>query len=159
MPHGSILGPLLFLIYMNDIHEASDKFHSILYADDTSLAEPLCTFDTISKKGLNKTILSQNINSKLKAVHDWLCVNKLSLNIAKTKFMIFHHNQCNVEHFIPDLNIHGHEIERVQEFDFLGLLIDENLSFNAHINKVRNKISRSLGSINKLKRFLPQNIL
>ena len=145
---------------MNDIHEASAKFHSVLYADDTSLIEPLCTFDTISQnKNYDKKRLSENINQELQAVYDWLCVNKLSLNIPKTKFMVFHHKQRQIHSFIPNLTINGNPIDYVTQFNFLGFLIDENVSFDPHIQRISNKISRSLGTINKLKRFLPQHIL
>ena len=160
VPQGSILGPLLFLIAMNDIHEASDKFHAVLYADDTSLIEPLCTFDTTSRLNpLNIDTISTNINSELQAIYDWLCVNKLSLNIPKTKFMLFHHKQRNIDSLIPNLSIDGNVIEYVTNFNFLGLILDENLSFDLHIQKISNKISRSLGTLNKLKRFLPQHTL
>lgn len=160
VPQGSILGPLLFLIAMNDIHEASNKFHSVLYADDTSLIEPLCTFDTSSPNDAsNIETISNSINSELNSIYDWLCVNKLSLNIPKTKFMLFHHKQRMIDGLVPDINIDGNIIERVPTFNFLGLNIDENLSFDAHVHKVSNKLSRSIGTLNKLKRFLPENTL
>ena len=163
VPQGSILGPLLFLICMNDIHEASEKFHAVLYADDTSLIEPICTFDTSTQTNQNSSsncdIISININAELQNIYDWLCVNKLSLNIPKTKFMLFHHKQRNIDNIIPQLVINGNSIELVSTFNFLGVMLDENLSFDPHIQHVSNKLSRSIGTLNRLKRFLPQYIL
>ena len=160
VPQGSILGPLLFLIAMNDIHEASTKFHAVLYADDTSLIEPLCTFDTTSHiNNFNIANISRNINAELQAIYDWLCVNKLSLNIPKTKFMVFHHKQRNITELVPNLLINGNSIECVPDFNFLGVTVDEYLTFDAHKQKISNKISRTLGVLNKLKRFLPLTTL
>ena len=90
-------------------------------------------------------------------MYDWLTVNKLSLNISKTKFMIFHHpNKRTID---IQIKINDIDIERVTDFCFLGLTINENLTWKTHIGKISNKISKFNGILNKLKHFLPHHVL
>ena len=89
----------------------------------------------------------------------WLSVNKLSLNVKKTKMMIFHNRQKNIKDIIPSLKINGTEIEIVQQFNFLGIILDQHMSWKPHINKVASKIGRTIGTLKRMKRFLPQSIL
>ena len=103
----------------------------------------------------NIELISTLINSELNKIADWLAVNKLSLNVKKTKFMIFHYRQrVLTENDIPCLMINNTLIERVTEFNFLGLTVNEYMNWNSHVKKIANKISRTLGVMNRLKTIL-----
>ena len=146
---------------MNDIHMASKNFNAILYADDTNLISPLCSFNSsLPVKNKDLEHVSQQINIEVATIQEWLNVNKLSLNVSKTKFMIFHHHQRNIEQIVPDIKINSEKKnEKVSEFNSLGLTIDENLSWKPNIQKISNKIARTLGIMCRLKIFLPAHIL
>ena len=157
VPQGSILGPLLFIIYINDIVKVTNKFHFTIYADDTTLLEPICTF---APNNLMHSIeMSQAINTELKLIVEWLALNKLSLNVKKTKMMLFHYKQRNVTTIIPKLEINGTPIERVNEFNFLGIHLDENMTWKPHVKKVACKIACTVGTMKRLKKFMPLKIM
>ena len=117
IPQGSILGPLLFIIYVNDITASSNIFKFLMYADDTTL------FTTINCFGNNENT-NQYINDELSKINEWLIVNKLSLNASKTKFMVFSMPQKKV--VIPRLKFADTEIESVDQFNFLGITLDKH---------------------------------
>ena len=147
VPQGSILGPLLFLIYINDIINSSNLFKFILYADDTTLIVP-----SLSAKNVKL------VNEELVKIHSWLSHNRLSVNVNKTKFILFHNKRKLVSNNIV-LKINDSNIQKTDCFDFLGITINENMNWKPHIDKVSNKISRYIGILNKLKCFMPFNIL
>ena len=101
---------------------------------------------------------SDVINSELEKIYDWLSVNKLSLNIRKTKFMLFHNPHKNIESILPVIKLHNSRIKQVSEFNFLGVTLDEHLNWHCHIDKAAIKISQGIGLLYKLKNILPHNI-
>ena len=146
------LGSLLFIIYINDIVFAS-TVKSIIYADDTTLYSTLNSLqDSNKQRNLNEII-----NYELSKISTWLKANKLSLNVNKSKFMVVCTPQKKIR--LPTLHIDGSELECVEEFNFLGITIDKYLNWKSHINKLANKLPKSIGIMNKLKNILPQNIM
>ena len=128
VPQGSILGPLLFLVYVNDLATVSEHALTILFADDTNLIYNGKTYNELK-------ILIKNDLSK---ISHWFKANKLALNESKTKYMIFH-TSYNKPPFSFQIILNNIELERVENSKFLGVIIQENLMWNTHINYICNK--------------------
>ena len=144
IPQGSVLGPLLFNIYYNDITKATSKFNVIMYADDTTLVSTLENFGALN----NIAVIDDEINREITKISHWLHSNKLLLNTAKSKFMVFFKHPKAIPKL--KLTINDNPIEQVTEFNFLGITIDQNVTWNAHITKTSIKIARVIGILHKL---------
>ena len=118
VPQGSILGPLLFSICINDLIISSTKLKLLMYADATIIYFNLEDFDP--------EFVETEINNELERVNLWLKLNKLSLNIKKTKLMIFYGKQKKIKNI--NISISNVQIGRVNTFNFLGIKLDENLT-------------------------------
>ena len=142
-----MLGPILFLLYINDLPNISSKLKFFLFADDTNIY--------LESKDLRN--LEKIMNKELQKLYDWLCINRLSLNISKTNFVIFH--AINKAKSQVTILINKKAIDEVHYVKYLGVLIDSHLTFKPHINELYKKISRAIGVLYKLRPFVTTKIL
>ena len=148
VPQGSVLGPLLFLIYINDLPNVSKFLSFFLFADDTN----------IYFKSYDLTRLQKIMNRELKKVKKWLDANRLALNIDKTNFVVFHPPRIKIPE--PVLIRFGRKkIKRESCVKFLGILLDENLTWKFHIDELSKKLSRTVRIFYKIRHFCPSDIL
>jgi len=148
VPQGSILGPLLFLIFINDLPQSSPLFKYILFADDSTLS-------TCFKEDELENA-THAINIELSNVYRWLNANKININVDKTKYILFSYKKTLV---MPPIYIGDSQITETSCTKFLGLFLDQHLTFKNHANHVNSKISKSLGVLYKLKYYLPHSTL
>ena len=141
VPQGSVLGPLLFLLYINDMTNVCNDLFPIPFADDSNL------FIT----GENINDLISIMNSELDLIVEWLQTNKLSINITKCHFMIF--STTDSVH-TSNVKIAQTDIDEVFHTKFLGVIIDNKLTWKNHINYIKSKISKGLGILCRARKFL-----
>ena len=153
MPQGSCLGPLLFLIYINDIPRALKISRMSMFDDDT------CLYHQSS----DISLLNEAINEDLTYVDNWLKGNKLSLNVMKTHSMLISTKPklkaLKSKNESLRLKIHVDELEVVQKTKYLGIQIDNSLDWKVHIKVTLSKVSKAVGFLRHAKPFLPEEIL
>ena len=148
VPQESVLGPLLFLLYINNLPNISKILDLYLFADDTNI---YYQDDSLIK-------LEKIINKELRSLYLWLNVNRLSLNIDKTNFVIFHPFNKPLKYNVT-IMIHKKAIREQNSIKYLGIIIDSTLSWKDHVIHLSKKLSRVVGILYKLKHFVNKKIM
>ena len=148
VPQGSILGPILFPLYINDIKNSAKQINFFLFADDTS------TF--LMHKNIEE--LEKIYNKELKNGKNWLDANKLALNVSKSNMILFLKNRTKTSRKLS-VKIMGEEIKEKEHTKYLGILIDNKVSWKQQINHVNLKVSKGLAILYKLRNYVSERIL
>jgi hypothetical protein len=149
VPQGSVLGPLLFIIYMNDLSNVTKDVSINLFADDT----------LVYVNGKNVTYVCDVLNRELKNMSIWFAVNKLKLNVSKTTAIVIANSKITIErNFLlnptASIIIDNENVPFSDNVKYLGLLIDSCLTFDEHVNYVAKKVSKKIGYLNRISNFL-----
>ena len=146
VPQGSILGPLLFILYINDLANVSKNLFSILFVDDT----------TVLIEGTHINTMIATLNCELAKLTEWLNANKLLINVSKSHYMVFHRSRrkINKGNILLDTTI----LSQVTFTKFLGVILDDKLKWTHHISYIKNKI-KSMGIILKARKVLKKKVL
>ena len=150
VPQGSILGPLLFIIYVNDLPSCFELSNVNMYADDTTFYFSSFEFDII------KCTLQKDLNN----IYDWLKANKLSLNVAKTNSILVCNNVKRSKLPVDELSLslNNDTLDQVKSTNYLGVILDEEFTFKAHIEKHISKLKQSTGVLRRVSPFIPLSI-
>lgn len=148
VPQGSVLGPLLFIIYINDIYNSIRNSSTFLFADDTGILNSNTNLKTIEKQ----------LNIDLKSLYKWLCASKISLNVTKTVVVLFHQNKKDLNYDLK-LKLNGKYLEHSESVKYLGLQLDQNLSFSEHLNKLSAKLRNANGALSKIRHVASGSVL
>jgi hypothetical protein len=149
VPQGSVLGPLLFLIYINDLPACLQHTNACLYADDTQFYTSCVDVDELSNK----------LNLDLASLDDWLRANKLNLHADKTKLMFIGTRQRLVDTSAEKILINNNEIHPSDQMKSLGIIIDKNLNWNGHTDLIISKVKSGLGALRRAKPFVSKDTL